>query len=65
LLARVAQLAFLNPPRNLVNALKNNSTPLMEITEDFLSIAGKYKFVSFYEESRLRGLNREVFYRNT
>ena len=59
ILAGIAKAAFLNPSKN-IKELKNNSSTLMDVSEDFRSIAGRYYIVSFYEDTKIKGLSKEV-----
>ncbi|KAI9155676.1 Ankyrin-3 [Paramyrothecium foliicola] len=60
MLARVASVAFLRPVRGLIKDLRNNSGLLMDVSEDFRSIANEYKIVSFYEADKVPRLNSVV-----
>jgi hypothetical protein len=59
ILAGIAKVAFLNPSKNIKD-LKNNSSTLMDVSEDFRSIVGKYYIVSFFEDTKIKGVSKEV-----
>jgi hypothetical protein len=59
ILAVIAKAAFLHPTKNLKD-LENNSSTLMDVSEDFRSIVGKYYIVSFYEDTKIKGISKEV-----
>jgi hypothetical protein len=56
LLASIAKVAFLSPKREFLETLSENSKELGDLAEDFVKIAAKYSFKSFYEENRLLGI---------
>lgn len=58
-LSGIAKAAFLNPTKNIKD-LKNNSSTLLNVSEDFRSIVGKYYIVSFYEDMKIKGISKEV-----
>ncbi|KAN0120203.1 ankyrin [Hyaloscypha variabilis] len=59
ILASIAKAAFLHPTKNITE-LQNNSSTLMDVSEDFRSIVGKYSIVSFYEDTKIKGVSKEV-----
>lgn len=58
LLATIAKVAFLSPKKEFLDNLHKNRKELIELSEDFIKIAAKYAFKSFYEENRVRGVSR-------
>ncbi|OIW33004.1 hypothetical protein CONLIGDRAFT_570241, partial [Coniochaeta ligniaria NRRL 30616] len=56
LLATVAKVAFLSPKKEFLDNLHKNRKELIELSEDFIKIAAKYAFKSFYEENRVKGV---------
>ncbi len=62
MLARLGKACFLRPPKDLIKDLRNNSKTVMDVSEDFRSIVDKYAIVSFYEEDRLHGIDKEVLF---
>ncbi|KAF2793083.1 hypothetical protein K505DRAFT_325724, partial [Melanomma pulvis-pyrius CBS 109.77] len=60
MLARLGKACFLRPPKDLIKDLRNNSKTVMDVSEDFRSIVDKYAIVSFYEEDKLHGIDKEV-----
>jgi hypothetical protein len=59
ILAVIAKAAFLRPTKNIKD-LENNSSTLMDVSEDFRSIVGKYYIVSFYEDTKIKRISKEV-----
>ena len=55
----IAKAAMLHSTKNIKD-LENNSSTLMDVSEDFRSIVGKYYIVSFYEDTKIKGINKEV-----
>ncbi|GAB1316537.1 Alpha/Beta hydrolase protein [Madurella fahalii] len=53
------------PKTSFLRALKPNSRDLMDISEDFRSIATKYAITSFVEEDKFSGLGRVVVERHS
>jgi len=62
--AGIAKAAGLHPTKNIKD-LQNNSSTLKDVSEDFRSIVEKYSIVSFYEDTKIKGLNKEVDQRPT
>jgi hypothetical protein len=60
ILASIAKAAFLHPTKNITE-LQNNSSTLMDVSEDFRSIVGKYSIVSFYEDTKIKRVGKEVY----
>ena len=60
ILAGITKIAFLNPPSKFIKDLKNNSSALIDVSKDFRSIVGKYSVVSFYEDTKIKGVSKEV-----
>ena len=60
ILAGISKAAFLHPTPN-IKVLKNNSATLMDVSEDFRSIVGNYSIVSFYEDTKIKGVGKEVY----
>ena len=56
LVTSIAMTAFRRPKSALLDALKPNSKDLMDISEDFRSIARKYALVSFVEQDVYCGI---------
>jgi hypothetical protein len=56
ILAMVAKVAFLSPKKEFLDDLKRNGKSLSKLSEDFVKIASKYKFKSFYEENKVKGI---------
>jgi hypothetical protein len=59
ILAVIAKAAVLHPTKNIKD-LENNSSTLMDVSEDFRSIVGKYYIVNFYEDTKIKGISKEV-----
>ena len=59
MIAGIAKAAFLHPTKNIKDLQKNSST-LMDVSEDFRSIVEKYPILSFYEDTKIKGVNKAV-----
>jgi hypothetical protein len=61
LIVGIKSAAFGTGPKiSFLNLLRPNSKDLMDLSEDFRSIATKYAIVSFIEEDRINGLGSVV-----
>jgi hypothetical protein len=60
MLARIAYVSLLNPASGYIKDLRNNSSLLMDVSEDFRSIASQYRIISFYEADKLPRINSVV-----
>lgn len=60
LVSGIAATAFDEPRSAFVDALKPNSQDLMDISEDFRSIATRYALVSFVEQDVLDGIGSVI-----
>ena len=61
MLARIAKVAFLRPAEDHLKDLRNSLNTLMDVSEDFRSIAEKYTIISSYEDLKIKCINKEVF----
>jgi len=56
MLSRLAKVAFLSPKKEFLDNTKKNGKGLIELSEDFVNIASRYSFKSFYEENKVKGV---------
>ncbi len=62
LVSGIAAIAFNKPQSAFVEALKPNSKDLMDVSEDFRSIATRYALVSFVEQDVFDGIGTVVIH---
>jgi hypothetical protein len=62
LVSNIAYFAFQNPAKQLLKALKSNSTMLSQLADDFRNLRLNLNVVSFYERRRTPLINTLVFY---
>jgi hypothetical protein len=62
MLNAIGCFAFMRLSDKYIKTLKLDSEELAQISESFLSIASRFKIVSFYEELRHPSVNRVVSY---